>query len=167
MGLAHTEHKSGLWRLAGWMLVAAFVTAPLLVTSSASAGNLAILSSFNNDGEELDVATYTEGDQIVGLLGMKGPTGLRISITFDKKKLAAFIDMVQRAYDFDFIGWKEAGSYTETDTKSPSHIVVYGGPSLRFSLTDPSVGSLDFTLNPADVAAFQATLNQAEGQLNP
>jgi hypothetical protein len=168
MGVRDIQRGSGRWGLPACLLAAVLSVAPLLAGAPAqAAGNLVVVSAFTNSGEELDVATYTEGSQTVGLVGMKGANDLRVSITFNKKELATFIALVQRAIEIRSDGWKQAGSFSETETKSPSHIIVYGGPSLQFSLSDPSVGSLDFTLNAGDISGFVAALNQAEGQLNP
>ena len=93
----------------------------------------------------MQVAVYTEGDETVGLVGIKGTDGKHVSITFDKQQMLTFIALVQKARAIQSDGWVEAGSFSETETSSPSHIVVYGGPSLQFSLTDPSIGSYNWS----------------------
>jgi len=139
----------------------------LLVPVQASADGLEILSRFNAGGEELEIAVYTEGDQTVGLVGIKGTDGKHVSITFDKKEMVTFMALVQKARAIQSDGWVEAGSFSETETSSPSHIVLYGGPSVQFALTDPSIGGYNFTLDKGDIAGFADGLEQAEGREKP
>lgn len=139
----------------------------LLLPLPAYADGLERLATFSNGGEELAVAIYTEGDETVGLVGIKGTDGKRVSITFNKQEMLTFIALVQRAQAIDSDKWAEAGSFSETQTSSPSHIVVYGGPSMQFSLTDPSIGGYNFTLLSSDIAGFVEALQQAQGQEKP
>lgn len=139
----------------------------LLLPVWAYSDGLEVLSRFSNGSEEMQVAVYTEGDETVGLVGIKGTDGKHVSITFDKQQMATFIALVQKARAIQSDGWVEAGSYSETETSSPSHIVVYGGPSLQFSLTDPSIGSYNFTLGKGDISGFADGLDQAEGREKP
>jgi len=147
--------------------MAGFAALSLLASVQAYSDGLEILSRFNAGGEELEVAVYTEGDQTVGLVGIKGTDGKHVSITFDKKEMLTFIALIQKARAIQSDNWAEAGSFSETETSSPSHIVVYGGPSLQFSLADPSIGSYNYTLDKGDIAGFADGLNQAEDREKP
>ncbi len=156
------------WRgLTAGVLMAGVTALSLLLPLQAYSDGLEILSRFSNGGEEMQVAVYTEGDETVGLVGIRGTDGKHVSITFNKPQMATFIALVQKAQAIQSDSWVEAGSFSETQTSSPSHIVVYGGTSVQFSLTDPSIGSYNFVLTKSDISAFTDALTQAQGREKP
>jgi hypothetical protein len=134
-----------------------------------AADGLEVLSTFTGGDAQLKVAVYTEGNQTVGLIGAWAPATqggqVKVSFTFDKQEMNTFIALVQKALQIQSAQWQQAGSMDETGTTSPSHVVVYGGPSLQFAVTDPSKGSVTFVLANGDEAALVNALNQAEGRL--
>lgn len=153
-------------RIRSILLAAAVGLAVAFTAVPAKADGLQVLSTFNDgNNDQLAVAIYTEGTETVGLVGMITASNQHISITFDKKEMDTFIGIVRQAQGIDSDQWRQAGSFDETGTKSPSHIVVYGGPALQFSLTDPSVGSANFTLNKSDISGFIQALDDAEGKI--
>jgi len=77
--------------------------------------------------------------------------------------MLAFTALVQKAMDIQSDDWQQAGSMDETGTTDPSHIVVYGGPSLQFTLVEPSKGSITFTLAKSDESTLLEVLNRADG----
>ena len=156
------------WRgLTAGMLMAGLAALSLLLPLQAYSDGLEILSRFSNGGEEMQVAVYTEGDETVGLVGIRGTDHKHVSITFDKTEMLTFIGLVQKAGAIQSGNWVEVGSFDESQTSSPSHIVVYGGTSVQFSLTDPSIGSYNFVLDKGDIAGFMAALTQAQGREKP
>jgi hypothetical protein len=163
----HTAHRRGWQGFTAGMLIAGLTALSLLLPVQAYSDGLEILSRFSNGGEEMQVAVYTEGDETVGLVGIRGTDGKHVSITFNKQEMITFIALVQKAKAIQSDNWVEAGSFSESQTSSPSHIVVYGGPSLQFALTDPSIGGYNFTLATGDTAGFADALNQAEGREKP
>lgn len=165
-----TTHSERTWSRQGFaagVLMAGLTALSLLVPVQAYSDGLEILSRFSNGGEDMQVAVYTEGDETVGLVGIRGGDGKHVSITFNKQEMTDFIALVQRAQAIQSDSWVEAGSFSETQTSSPSHIVVYGGTSVQFSLTDPSIGSYNFVLVKSDIPGFLAGLNQADGREKP
>ena len=135
-----------------------------------AADGLEIISSFTGGDAQLKVAVYTEGAETVGLIGAWGPAAqggpLKVSFTFSKQEMDTFIALVQKAIQIQSAQWQQAGSMDESGTSSPSHVVVYGGPSLQFAVTDPSKGSVTFVLAGSDETALVNALNQAEGRLS-
>ena len=157
-----SETLRGFVRFCGIGLAACAV----LVATASRADGVTMLAQYTGaKNDTIKVALYTEGAEVVGLVNMVTPANQRISIAFKKKELAKFIGLVQQAAQINSDQWQAAGSYTETQTKSPSHIMVYGGPGLQMSLTDPSIGVWSFTLQAADVAGFLAVLNQMEDKV--
>ena len=167
MPIAAVTHIPGRRGFAAGLLAAGVAALGLLLPVWAHADGLEKLATFSNGGQELTVAIYTEDDQTVGLVGIKATDGKRVSITFNNKEMQTFIALVQKARGMDSDKWAEAGSFSETETSSPSHIVVYGGPSLQFSLTDPSIGGYSYTLDTGDIAGFADALAQAEQRVHP
>jgi hypothetical protein len=160
-------------RTSGWRALvfgSLFVALLMPMQPSCAADGLEILSSFTGGDAQLKIAVYTEGDQTVGLIGAwESATQngqLKVSFTFTKQEMDTFIALVQKALQIQSAQWQQAGSMDETGTSSPSHVVVYGGPSLQFAVTDPSKGSVTFVLASSDEAALVNALNQAEGRLS-
>jgi hypothetical protein len=159
-------------RTSGWRPLAfgALFAALLMPMQPCSADGLELISSFTGGDAQLKVAVYTEGDQTVGLIGAWGPSAqggqLKVSFTFSKQEMDSFIALVQKALQIHSDRWQQAGSMDETGTTSPSHVVIYGGPSLQFAVTDPSKGSVTFVLAGSDETALVNALNQAEGRLS-
>jgi hypothetical protein len=141
--------------------IALLLLCAVFMATASGADGVSILGQYSGTkSDTLKLALYSEGDQTVGLVNMVTPTNQRISVTFKKSELTQFTALVQKAAAIQSEQWQLAGSYTETETNSPSHIVVYGGPGLQLSLTDPSIGAWSLTVKPEDVAGVLEVLKE-------
>jgi len=158
--------------ISGWRSLAfgSLFVALLMPMQPCAADGLEIVSSFTGGDAQLKVAVYTEGSQTVGLIGTWAPNPqggqLKVSFTFSKPEMDTFIALVQKALQIHSDQWQQVGSMDETGTTSPSHVGVYGGPSLQFAVTDPSKGSVTIVLASSDETALVDALNTAEGRLS-
>jgi len=153
----NTEMLRGFGRFCG---IALLVCAALVAMASWADGLSVQAQYAGTKSDTLKLGLYTEGAEVVAVVNMVTPANQRISIAFNKSEFAQFIGLVQKAAQMHSDQWQVAGSYTETQTKSPSHIIVYGGPGVQLSLTDPSIGAWSLTLQAGDVAGVLTVLGQ-------
>src|SRR5579883_828489 len=89
----------------------------VFVTLSAHAeGKLDIVGKFMSGGTEVDLATYTDGTQKVGLLGLKKDQ-VRMSVAFGPDEWNSLIRLWDKGTTMQSENWQFVGSYKETDTK--------------------------------------------------
>jgi hypothetical protein len=143
------------------LTAAAFV----LVVSAWAKDGLDIRRSFENGGQKLQVATYTKGNETVGLLSIGGAK--RVSFCSRRQMWHDFIALWEQSAQVPPVRWRFVGALNESDTTNPSHLVLYAGPAAQLVLVDPSEGALVFTLLEGDRAAFVDALRRVEGELSP
>jgi hypothetical protein len=146
-----------------WLLAVALVlaaSAPVFAKEG-----LEVLRTFENGDQKIQVATFTQGSETVGLLGIRA--GNRVSFSSRRGMWRDILALLEQAARVQDTRWRFVGALTETDTTNPSHLVVYGGPALQIILMDPSVGARAFTFKEGDRAALAEALRLAEGNLTP
>jgi len=133
----------------------------LLVPAVTVAGQLNIVGTYAGEATTLSIATYSEGNEIIALLGISR----KVSITFTKQEWNAFLAMWHQAENarggsFDYIG-----SYKETGTTYQSLLTMSAGPGVQLTINDQA-GTYTYTLSPDNYPSFDADIlrvNQALG----
>jgi hypothetical protein len=138
-----------------------FLTAlTLLLTFSAAAlgdGKLDYIAKFAADGGELNVATYTEDNTKVGLIGIT--LAKKASYAASKGEWDAFIKLWEKAEQTNSTTTQFVGSIKETETTDPTLVLVTAGPGVRITL-ETAKGSFAFLLAKSDYDKFDAGLRQ-------
>ncbi len=130
------------------------VLGALFAAVTPAAAQLHIIKSFAKGGAKMELAVFKGPKGKAGILGMVGAKrnsyGLNIA-AFD-----GFTELVNKVVKTESVQWRFVGAITEIDTRSPSHLVVYAGPTVQFIVIDPSIGVNSFELDWSDLDAFKA-----------
>lgn len=140
-----------------FQLLRAAALVVVLLAMPARAGDLKTFGTYDNKGVETRLLTYTEGDAVVGLIGME-QNGLRISYAFSRADWPEFEKVWRTAMETTGSDYKAAGSVAESGTKAKCVIAVAGGPTVRLSILDPVDGAIQFDI--PDVQDFDTKLRQ-------
>lgn len=127
----------------------------------AEGGKLDIVAKFpaNSGGGEVDVATYTENAQKVGLLGIARDK--RVSFAFHTSEWDSLIQLFRKAETVQSESWQFVGTLKEVGTKDPTLLLVTAGaPGIRFTM-ETAEGSFAVVLAKNDFDRFDAGLHQA------
>jgi hypothetical protein len=140
-------------------LLALFFAAVAAFSPARADGNLVNIATYDNNGVQVVLDTYTENDKVVGLIAMYG-NNLRISFAFDRGDWAELQNLWQAAMRADGSDYKSVGSLAETGTNEKCVITIAGGPTVRLTIVDPIKGALVFDVQPSVVADFDTRLGQ-------
>jgi hypothetical protein len=145
-----------------------FVTGLLLVLTpaglgppnlAAQGGKLDVLGKFPASifSGELDVATYTENTERVGLLGISRDK--RVSYAFHANEWESLIELFRKAEPVQGASWQFVGSLKEVGTKDPTLLIVTAGAGIRFTM-ETADGSFAVVLSRNDYERFETSLRQ-------
>ncbi len=126
-------------------------------------GKLDILGKFLVSDGELDIATYTDGAQKVGLLGLKKDQ-TRVSVAFAPDEWESLQKLWQKGSEMQAGSWQFVGSFKESGSKVETLLVVAAGPGVQFIVIDPDK-TVTIVLTKADFDKFQTSLNQVKEYL--
>jgi hypothetical protein len=139
------------------------LTLLLMLPATASvAGKLDVVAKFGVTGNELAVATYTDGTQKVALLAIWKDK--RVSFAFDAKDWDSFIALYRKAAQTESASWQFVGTMKESETKDPTLLLITAGPGVRFT-EETAEGSFSVVLSPSDFERFEASLRQVKSYL--
>jgi hypothetical protein len=152
-------------RLSSWLAIVA-ASLGILVSPLLAKGTLDVVAKFEQANLELDVATYLEGAERVGLLGLRGGSE-RNSYAFTSAEWATLTGLVAKATRAQSTGsnWTVIGAMTETGVSDIGHLVVSAGPGVRFALNTPKKASLTYVLATSDIPRFQQGLARVKAFL--
>jgi hypothetical protein len=152
-------------RLSSWLIIVA-ASLGILVSPLLAAGTLDVVATFQQANLQLDVATYLQEPEGVGLLGIKAGSA-RISFAFKSDTWSKLTDLVAKAARAQSTGsnWTVTGAMTETETSDISHLVVSAGPGIRFALSSPKKAGLTYVLATSDIPRFQQALARVKAFL--
>jgi type 1 fimbria pilin len=126
-------------------------------------GKLDIVGKFVAGDTVCNVATFLEGADRVGLVGIKG--GLRISVAFTSADWGAFVNLWNSARQSQSASWKLVGTFKETGTTDPSLLTVTAGPGVQFTIME-STGTMSFVLQPGEFDRFDQSVRQVTAFLS-
>jgi len=134
-----------------------FAATPL--SSASAAGNLVSVGEYNADGVQVNLDTYTDGPQVVALIGMKG-SGTSISFAFDQAEWPKLRNLWNAARAKSGGTYQTAGSLKEVGSTAQCVITLAGGPGVRMTIVDPTAGALTYVVQPSDQSDFESKLSQ-------
>jgi len=134
-----------------------YALAALLLLATGAQAELKYVGTYAGSGGQLLVATYTENDDRVGLIGIAAAK--RVSVAFGRDEWKSLLALWQKAKGTQSATWKLVGSFKETGTKEETLLTVTAGPSVQFTITDPA-GTFSYTLARNNFAAFEANIRQ-------
>lgn len=138
------------------------IIAVLLLLHSApvqAAGQLDVVGKFFANGVELDIATYTEGTQKVGLIGI-ATTTQRASVAFSPGEWDSFVNLWQNAAKLESDSWQLIGSFKEPNTKEQDLLIVTAGLGVQFTIMNRTSGTSSFVLAKSDFGTLDAKVRQ-------
>ncbi len=135
---------------------------PLLAHAQGK-GKLDVVGKFVAGNTECNVATFLEGTDRVGLIGIKG--GLRISVAFTSADWSSFVNLWNSARQSQAASWKLVGTFKETGTTDPSLLTVTAGPGVQFTIME-STGTMSFVLQPGEFERFDQSVRQVTAFLS-
>jgi hypothetical protein len=119
-----------------------------------SPGKLDTLGKFPGDGAELRIATYTEGADKVGILGIWKQQPPRAATAFGSaEKWDSFVQLWQKASQTQSTSWQPIGTYKEVGTTDPTLLLVSAGPGVRLTM-ETADGTFSVVLSKSDYEAF-------------
>jgi hypothetical protein len=126
-------------------------------------GKLDIVGKFVAGDTVCNVATFLEGTDRVGLIGIQG--GLRISVAFTSADWGSFVNLWNSARQSQAASWKPVGTFKETGTTDPSLLTVTAGPGVQFTIME-STGTMSFVLQPAEFDRFDQSVRKVTAFLS-
>ncbi len=132
----------------------------LLLTFSAAgigAGKLEYIATFTSSAGELNIATYTEDNDKVGLLGIT--LAKKASYSASRGEWDSFIKLWDKAAQTNSTTSQFIGSIKETETTDPTLVLVTAGPGVRITL-ETANGSFSYLLAKSDYDKFDAGIRQ-------
>jgi len=153
-----------MYRIAGAIVSIALVG--LMSAPAVAEGTLQNIATFESGSVELLVDTYTQGTEIIGLIGIKS-NGVTRSYAFARSELPALYALAGKAERLSGEKYVAVGSVAEKGTDALDVLLMAGGPTVRISIADAVDGMLTFDLAPADSAGFDAALHKAGSALKP
>lgn len=107
---------------------------------------------------ELDLATYTENNERVGLLGIARDK--RVSYAFHPNEWDSLIQLFHKAEPVQGQSWQFVGTLKEVGTKDPTLLIVTAETSgIRFTM-ETAEGSFAVVLSRNDFDRFETSLRQ-------
>lgn len=135
-------------------LAASVLILSLLSPLNVAFAGLNIVHTFSNGDTKLMLATYTTDTDVVSLLGIAHQEH-KVSYGFRGTDWEQMRSLVQKAATVQTKKWLEEGSMAETDTTSPSHLLIYvNDTTIQFVISDPTTGTNNFMLPRSDVDDF-------------
>jgi hypothetical protein len=137
-----------------------FAALALLLTFSATgigAGKLDTIANFTSNGGELNVATYTQDNDKVGLIGIT--LTKKASYAATRNEWDSFIKLWEKAAQMNSTTTQFIGSIKETETTDPTLVLITAGPGVRFTL-ETANGSFSYLLAKSDYDKFDAGIRQ-------
>jgi hypothetical protein len=131
----------------------------LLTAPASAAGNLAKFGNYSDGTVTVELDTYTDGPQVVSLIGMKG-NSISISYAFDSAEWPKLLRLWNTASAMAGADYRTAGSLTEVGSSAQCIITLAGGPAVRMTVVDPVAGSLVYIVQKEDQADFETKLRQ-------
>jgi hypothetical protein len=122
-------------------------------------GSLLSVGTYSDGTVTVNLDTYTDGPKIVSLVGMKG-NSISISYAFDKAEWPKFLRLWTSAKAMTGSDYKTAGSIIEVGSSAQCVISLAGGPGVRITIVDPTVGALVYVVPPGSEDDFDAKLRQ-------
>jgi hypothetical protein len=132
----------------------------LLLTLSATgigAGKLEYVATFGSEGNQLNVATYTQDTNKVGLIGIA--LAKKASYAASRSEWDNFIKLWDTASQTNSATTQFIGSIKETETTDPTLLLITAGTGVRITL-ETANGSFSYLLPKSDYAKFEAGLRQ-------
>lgn len=124
-----------------------------------AAGTLSSVASYNDGSVKVDLDDYVDGPKVVALMGMKG-SGISISFAFDRAEWPNLLSLWTKAVAKTGSDYITAGSLKEVGSSAQCVITMAGGPAVRITIVDPTVGALVYTVQPGDEAEFGQSLRR-------
>lgn len=142
------------------LLLALSASASPGVTTNAE-GKLNIIAKFPASafGGELDVATFTENAEKVGLLGIMRDK--RVSFAFHPNEWDSLIQLFHKAEPVQSASWQFVGTLKEVGTKDPTLLLVTAGPGVMFTM-ETAEGSFAVVVNKNDFERLDASLRETD-----
>jgi hypothetical protein len=129
----------------------------MLPAAGMEGGKLDVVGIFGVSGAELKVATYTDGAQKVGLLGIAKEK--HVSYSFRPGEWDSLVQLFQKAAQTQSESWQFIGTIKEVGTKDPTLMLVTAGKGVRFTL-ETAEGSFSIVLAKTDFERFETSLHQ-------
>ncbi len=124
-----------------------------LGAASPATRDLTYIKSFTKDGTKLELVIFSQQEKLAGLVGIAADK--RNSYGLSHSDSLALVELLKPVERSASVKWRYLGAMTETDTKSPSHLVIYAGPTVKVIIIDPSIGINSFDLDWDDLPAFK------------
>ena len=141
------------------VLLSLLILVLILPATAMLEGKLDVVGKFGETGDQLAVATYTDGSQKVALLAIWKDK--RVSFAFDAKDWESFTSLYQKAAQTQSPSWQFIGTMKETETKDPTLLLVTAGAGVRFT-EETAQGSFSIVLSPNDFERFDGNLRQVK-----
>jgi hypothetical protein len=133
----------------------------LVLGASPLLAGLEFVHKFVTGNTELDVATYTKGNEKVGLLGIK--SSKNISIALEASEWGQLISLCNKAVKISATTWIVVGTMSEgSKTDDPTQMSISAGPGLNIILTSPKKGSYSYILQKTDYPQLQGALQKVK-----
>jgi hypothetical protein len=134
------------------VIVAALLAVLILLPAKVRADGINIVGHYANaDGTSLDIATFSEKGETVGILGIAH----KVSITFSPNEWPSFVAIWKKAEGIQSNSFQFVGTYKETGTTYNSLLTAAAGPGVQLTINDQP-GTYVFVLPPGDYAKFDA-----------
>jgi hypothetical protein len=132
------------------VIVAALLAVLLLLPGKVRADGLNVVGHYANaDGTFLDIATFSEKGETVGILGIAH----KVSITFSNNEWPSFVAIWRKAQATRSDSFQFVGTFKETGTTYNSLLTAAAGPGVQLTINDQP-GTYVFVLSPNDYARF-------------
>lgn len=138
-------------------LLVVLVVAMAAACWAQSPGKLERLGKYPATTGELQVSTYQEGTERVGVLGIWKEQPPRAAAAFRLSDWDELIKLWQKASVVESPSWHHVGVYKETGTKDPTLLTVSAGPGVRLVM-ETEGGLFSVVLSRSDYASFERNL---------
>jgi hypothetical protein len=122
-------------------------------------GKLDRIGRFPSLTGELQVSTYVEGNDRVGLLGIWRDQPPRAATAFRTGGWEALLQLWAKARTVRYKSWEHVGIYKEVGTTDPTLLTVTAGPGIRITM-ETEDGAFSAVLRPEDYDVFEMKLQQ-------
>jgi hypothetical protein len=124
----------------------------------AQGGDYKRLGTFSSGNTDYSVATYTEGEDRIGVMGIHAGDA-KIAVAFAGSEWPQFVDLWHRARQSHAASWEFIGTFKEVGTKDPTLLIMVGGPDVEIILMD-STGTLTFVVPKGEYDRFDGNVMQ-------
>jgi hypothetical protein len=136
-----------------WILaLAVMVAAP---SAALAEDKFDAIAQFRSGNAGISLAVFTHGTEIVGVIGLDNG-GARVAYAFHGEEWVTFSNLIETAMRQGSERWAKVGGMSETDTSSPSELIIYSGPQVQLIVIDPSKGANVFKLQKSDFASWRS-----------